>query len=165
MTGRLLSPEDVPDASDDLRSRLVQNDIGWYFVVASPEKDGAARTVALSQRDVRELQLAKGAIAAGIEILMKEFGTTADALDEVLLAGAFGNYIKKESALRIGLLPRVPLEKITQIGNAAGTGAKLVALDRGLLAEAEDLSRRARYVELAGRADFQMTFAEAMLFI
>ena len=153
-----------PETSDDLRSRLVLNDVGWQFVVASPERDGAARTVILSQRDVRELQLAKGAIAAGIEILLKEFGVTKDDLDEVLLAGAFGNYIKKESALRIGLLPRVPREKITQIGNAAGTGSKLVALDSRLRAEADEYSRKARYVELAGRLDFQMIFAEAMIF-
>jgi len=164
MTGRLVDPEDAPEAPQGLRERLTRNDVGWHFVVADPDKDRSARQVILSQRDIRELQLAKGAIAAGIAILLKEFGTTADDLDEILLAGAFGNYIKKESALRIGLLPRVPLEKITQIGNAAGTGSKLVALDAGLLIEAKDLSRRARYVELAGRADFQMIFAEAMLF-
>jgi uncharacterized 2Fe-2S/4Fe-4S cluster protein (DUF4445 family) len=163
MTGRLFSPGDV-ETSDDLRARLVQNDVGWQFVVASPERDGAARTVILSQRDIRELQLAKGAIAAGIRILLKEFGITENDLDEVLLAGAFGNYIRKESALRIGLLPPVPPEKITQIGNAAGTGSKLVALDAALRAEADEYSLKARYVELAGRLDFQMIFAEAMLF-
>ncbi len=163
-TGRLLGPDEVGGASDDLRSRLGQNDIGWHFEIATPERDGAARKVILSQRDVRELQLAKGAIAAGIRILMNEFGVTESDLDEVLLAGAFGNYIRRESALRIGLLPAVPLEKITQIGNAAGTGSKLVALDSRLLAEANDYSNTARYLELAGRLDFQMIFAEAMLF-
>lgn len=163
-TGRLLSPGDVPDAPEDLRKRLQENSTGPVFVLADPEIDGAARQVALSQRDIRELQLAKGAIQAAITILLKEYGITAADLDEVLLAGAFGNYISRESALRIGLLPDVPPEKIVQIGNAAGTGSKLVALDRDLLDEAERLSLDVRYVELAGRADFQGVFVESMMF-
>lgn len=163
-TGRLLSADEVPEASEDLRARLVENSAGPVFIVADPETDAATREVALSQRDIRELQLAKGAISAGIEILMKEYGASPEDLDEVMLAGAFGNYISKSSALRIGLLPDVPPEKITQIGNAAGTGSKLVAIDHGLMAEAERLSAAADYVELAGRADFQAVFAEAMMF-
>jgi uncharacterized 2Fe-2S/4Fe-4S cluster protein (DUF4445 family) len=161
--GRLLSPDEVPHASEDLKSRLVENSIGPAFLLAG-ETDGAAREVVLGQRDIRELQLAKGAIAAAVAILLKEYGATPDDLDEVLLAGAFGSYIKKESALRIGLLPAVPPEKMSQIGNAAGTGSKLVALDSDLLAEAERLSVKTRYVELAGRADFQTIFADSMMF-
>ena len=163
-TGRLLSPDEVSGASDDLLGRLERNDAGWHFVLADPEKDAAARRVVLSQRDVRELQLAKGAIAAGIRILLKEYGANIADLDEVLLAGAFGNYIKPASALKIGLLPDVPPERVRQIGNAAGTGARLVAVDAELAAEAEMLSLETRYVELAGRADFQMIFADAMIF-
>jgi len=163
-TGRLVSADEIPDAPEDLRRRLQVNSTGPVFVLADPETDGAARQVALSQRDIRELQLAKGAIQAAITILLKEYGVAAGDLDEILLAGAFGNYISRESALRIGLLPDVPPERITQIGNAAGTGSKLVALDKDLLEEAERLSLDARYLELAGRADFQEVFAESMMF-
>jgi len=161
-TGRLLTGEDAA-GTPELKKRISENDFGPHFVLATVE-EGAARTVFLTQRDIRELQLAKAAIRAGITILLKEFGVGWQDLDEVLLAGAFGNYIKKESALRVGLLPPLPPDKITQIGNAAGTGAKIVALDSRLLAEADALSLAARYVELAGRADFQHIFAESMLF-
>jgi uncharacterized 2Fe-2S/4Fe-4S cluster protein (DUF4445 family) len=162
-TGRLMMAEDAGCADADLVGRLSSNESGPRFLVAR-QSEGAARDVYITQRDIRELQLAKAAIAAGIEILLKEFGVTWREIDEVLLAGAFGNYIRKESALAVGLLPPVPEGKINQIGNAAGTGAKLVALDRELLVEAEGLSVGARYVELAGRPDFQQIFAEQMLF-
>ncbi len=163
-TGRLISQEEASGVSDDFRRRLQTNSTGPLFILADPEFDGAARQVVLSQRDIRELQLAKGAIQAAIRILLAEYGVSAGDLDEVLLAGAFGNYISRESALRIGLLPDVPVGRITQIGNAAGTGSKLVALEREMLEEAERLSLHARYLELAGRADFQSIFAESMMF-
>ena len=162
-TGRLLDASDAGDVSENLKSRLIRDDGALRFVLAR-KADGAAHDVSLTQRDVRELQLAKAAIAAGIRILIKEYGADVDQLDEILLAGAFGNYITKESALRIGLLPAVAPAKITQIGNAAGTGAKLIALDAALLAEADSLSLKARYVELAGRVDFLAIFSEEMLF-
>ena len=162
-TGRLLSPADARSAARDLRARLVFDDETPRFIVARASA-GAARDVFVTQRDIRELQLAKAAIAAGIQILLREFGARVDDLDEVLLAGAFGNYIRRESALRIGLLPPLPLARITQIGNAAGTGSKLVALDKDILAEARALSLETRYLELAGRPDFIHTFSESMLF-
>ncbi|MHC4714295.1 MAG: ASKHA domain-containing protein, partial [Planctomycetota bacterium] len=153
-TGRLLPAAEASDVSDDLRSRLAENSAGPTFTVVDPERDGASRRVVLSQKDIRELQLAKGAIRAAIAILLKEYGIDAADLEEILLAGAFGNYIRRESALRIGLLPEIDPSKIVQIGNAAGTGSKLVALDKSMLDEAEALSLDAKYIELAGRSDF-----------
>ena len=82
----------------------------------------------LTQRDIREVQLAKAAIFAGIKILLKEVNIPLEDIQEILLAGAFGNFIDKKSAVRIGLLPNLPLKKIESVGNAAGRGAERVDL-------------------------------------
>jgi len=118
----------------------------------------------LTQRDIRELQLAKGAISAGAAILLKEFGVAAKDLSHVLLAGAFGNFIRRNMARRIGLLPDVPTERILYIGNAAGAGARMALQSRRCKEEANRISDRTEYLELAGRADFQQEFTNAMMF-
>ena len=127
--------------------------------------DGAemalAEGVALTQRDVREVQLAKGAIAAGIDILMREMGVTEKDIKHLYLAGGFGNYIDKKSACAIGLLPPELLDRVTPIGNAAGAGARLMLAGPE---RAEALRRHMEYVELSGRKDFQELFGEKMLF-
>jgi len=117
--------------------------------------------VALTQRDVREVQLAKGAIAAGIDILMRELGVTLSQIDHLYLAGGFGNYIDKSSACAIGLLPPELLDRVTPIGNAAGAGARLMLSGPE---RAEALRRHMEYVELSGRKDFQELFGDKMLF-
>jgi len=113
---------------------------------------------------VRELQLAKGAIRAGIEILLKELGLRAEDVRRVYLAGAFGNYIRPESALAIGLIPPFPNAEIVPVGNAAGSGARMALLSRGALREASAILQHTEYLELSGRPDFQEEFAEAMTF-
>lgn len=118
----------------------------------------------MTQRDVRELQLAKGAIRAGIEILMRELGIEPEAVTRVYLAGAFGNYIRPESALAIGLIPRFPKAEIVQVGNAAGSGAKMALLSIQARREASEIASWVEYLELSGRPDFQDQFAEAMVF-
>jgi len=122
-----------------------------------PLQDG----VMLTQRDVREVQLAKGAIAAGIDILMREMGVSAKDIARLYLAGGFGNYIRKESACAIGLLPPELLDRVTPIGNAAGAGARLMLLGPE---RAEALRGHMEYLELSGRRDFQDLFSEKMLF-
>ncbi len=117
--------------------------------------------VCLTQRDVREVQLAKGAIAAGIDILMKEMGVTARDIDKLYLAGGFGNYIDPKSACQIGLLPPELLDRVTPIGNAAGAGARLMLAGED---RAEALRKHMQYVELSGRKDFQELFSEKMIF-
>jgi uncharacterized 2Fe-2S/4Fe-4S cluster protein (DUF4445 family) len=121
-----------------------------------------AGEVALQQRDVRELQLAKAAIAAGLAILLNELGASADELDEIYLAGAFGNYVNYESACRIGLVPSAP-EKVIQAGNTALLGAKL-ALFPERRHEFESLQNQLRHVPLNERADFQEIFVEQIGF-
>lgn len=120
--------------------------------------------VRLTQQDVRQLQLAKGAIRAGVDTLLRVAGLTASDLDAILLAGAFGNYLRRESALAIGLLPPVPPARVQPIGNAAAQGAKLVLLSRRARARAEALARRIRHVDLATHPDFEAVFMEALNF-
>ncbi len=127
--------------------------------------DGAevelADGVSLTQRDVREVQLAKGAIAAGVDILMREMGVTEKDIRRLYLAGGFGNYIDKKSACAIGLLPPGLLDRVTPIGNAAGAGARLMLAGED---RAEALRRHMEYLELSGRKDFQELFSDKMLF-
>jgi uncharacterized 2Fe-2S/4Fe-4S cluster protein (DUF4445 family) len=120
-----------------------------------------AEGVALTQRDVREVQLAKGAIAAGIDILMKEMGVKEKDIAHLYLAGGFGNYIDRRSACAIGLLPPELLDRVTPIGNAAGAGARLMLAGPE---RAEALRRHMEYLELSGRKDFQELFSEKMIF-
>jgi len=163
-TGRILNAADVPSLPDALARRVCAGENGNDFILAPAEACQSGEAVYLTQRDVREVQLAKGAIFAGIQLMKKELDVTDDDIAEVLLAGAFGNYIRPERALRIGLLPNVPVEKIRFVGNAASTGAKISLINRTCRSEADDISSRVRYVELAGRSDFQMEFSAAMMF-
>ena len=118
----------------------------------------------ITQGDIRQVQLAKGAIRAGIEVIMKEMGVKAEDLDEVLMAGAFGSYLRKESALRIGIIPPVPEDKIHFIGNAAMVGAKMALISVDMREEARRIARSVRYVPLATNPEFQTYFMEGMLF-
>jgi len=96
--------------------------------------------------------------------MMEKLGLNAQDLRMVLLAGAFGNYIKKESALKIGLLPKVDVEKVISVGNAAGVGACMALLSKSALQESVRLSEETEHVELAAHPDFQETYLKAMYF-
>ncbi len=129
------------------------------------EAAGASGTaVTLTQKDVRQLQLAKGAIRAGINVLLTERGIRPEDLAEVLLAGTFGNYVREESALAIGLLPPVPAERVRPIGNATAAGARQALLSRAARETLELVVRRVRHVPLAMRPDFQEVFIESTTF-
>ncbi len=130
-------------------------------VLVERKEDGNDTSIAITQQDVRELQLAKGAMRAGIQLLLEEAGLTEDAIDEVIIAGAFGSYIDVASAVAIGMLPDLPLERFRQVGNAAGMGAKLALLSRQKRQEAQALAQRTRYLELATAPGFKKAFAMA----
>lgn len=154
-----------PDGSSSkvLKDRFEQTDTGLKFLFAS-RSEGAEENLHLLQKDVRELQLAKAAIAAGVKLLLKESGFTMEDVQTIFIAGAFGNYIDPSAALRLGLLPGAELKKIKFIGNAALTGSSRALLQKSSRKKAEDLATKAKFFELAGRKDFQDTFAESMLF-
>lgn len=121
-----------------------------------------ARSIAVTQRDVREVQLAKAAIRAGTQILLETAGRKEEEIDRVIIAGAFGSYIDPASAVAIGMLPALPLDRFVQVGNAAGTGARLALISREQRSRAEEIARRVRYVELAAVPNFTRTFSRAI---
>jgi len=147
-----------------LLPRLRPGQIGYEFVLAEGGSFSGGRDVAITQRDVRELQLAKGAIRAGIGVLMREMGISGEEISEVLLAGAFGSYIKKESALAIGLLPPIAPDRIIPVGNAAADGARMFLISRAERERGLSLARRAEHVELSMRSDFQEEFINSLYF-
>lgn len=120
--------------------------------------------VYLTQEDIRQLQLAKGAIAAGIELMAVQMDLTLEQIDRVMLAGAFGSFLRPESACRIGLLPAALLGKITVAGNAAGEGAKLLACGQPDLSLAQRLADEIEFLELAELPAFRRVFAKNMVF-
>jgi uncharacterized 2Fe-2S/4Fe-4S cluster protein (DUF4445 family) len=119
--------------------------------------------VTITQKDIRELQLAKAAIRLGIVALVEAEGLTEADLDEVIIAGAFGTFINVESAITIGMLPDLPLERFKQVGNAAGTGARLALISSQERQRAIEIANRDGYIELAKVPDFNRKYAEATL--
>jgi len=157
--GRILLPAEIDSRwADELAPRVRVRKETREFVIFSD----ASREVTLTQQDVRELQLAKGAIRAGVELLMKEAGIVADDIQEVLLAGVFGNYINRERAVTLGLIPPFPLEKIHFIGNGAMDGALKALLNTEERREAEKIAAEVRHIELSGRPDFEATFLRCL---
>ena len=120
--------------------------------------------VFLSQRDVRELQFAKASIATGWSILCHDLGVAPEEISQVLLAGSFGSYLSPSSAVRIGLVPKLPLTRIVSAGNVAGEGAKIAALSVQERAAAAAVLDEVEYVELSGRADFNDLFVDQLAF-
>lgn len=160
-TGRFNSPGEVEVAAGKgLASHLVENERGWAFRLV-----GGPNPVDLTQGDIREVQLAKGAIRAAVDICCMEMGISVDDISEVLLAGAFGTYIRKDNAMRIGLLPPLSLRSIRSIGNAAGAGAVLALTSRSARAESIALAAKAEHLDLGGQLAFQERFVDAMLFL
>ena len=120
--------------------------------------------VFLSQRDVRELQFAKASIATGWNLLCRDLGVEPGEISQVLLGGSFGSYLSAASAVRIGLVPKLPLARIVSAGNVAGEGAKIAALSVTERAAANAILEEVEYVELSGRADFNDLFIDQLAF-
>lgn len=118
----------------------------------------------LSQEDIRQVQLAKGAICSGVSLMAKHLGIELKDIQKVQLAGAFGYFLNPHSACRIGLLPEELLDKIESIGNAASSGARMLACNQNLLPLTQKLTRRIEFLELASMPEFSKTFAKAMNF-
>lgn len=132
------------------------------------ERDGQrviclSECIYLTQEDIRQVQMAKGTIAAGIHLLCAHFGITPAEIQRVILAGAFGSFLNPERACRMELLPSQLFGKITAAGNLAGVGAKMIAINKSQFALTEELVKRIEFIELADMPAFQKTFAKCML--
>ena len=153
--------EDLPTA---LARRVRKTEQGLEFVLVWAEESANGEDITLTQGDIRQLQLAKSAIYSGVAMLQHEMGIEADEFVELLLCGGFGNYVDVASAVRIRLLPGMPVERITYFGNAALMGAQMALLSEVEWQRAGDLVDRIEHIALAARPDFQDHFIDAMAF-
>lgn len=160
--GVILPPDQ--EQSADFHTRIIKRGDVYDFLVASPEESYDGKPIYLTQKDVRELQLAKGAIASGVQTLVDEMGIGVDEIDEIHLAGALGNYVNPYSAIRIGLLPMVDPGIIKSLGNGALTGASMVLLSRSHWPEANAIADFIDHIELSSRRDFNEYFIEKLDF-
>lgn len=133
------------------------------FVLVPQEEDRRGPEISITQKDVREVQLGKAAIQAAMEILMETEGISPKEIDKVIIAGAFGTYIDVSNAMAIGMLPPLPLGRFRQVGNAAGTGARLLLLSFAKRKAVGKLLSRVKYLELAGTPEFSKAFTRACL--
>jgi uncharacterized 2Fe-2S/4Fe-4S cluster protein (DUF4445 family) len=131
-----------------------------FILVIQEERQGQP-AITINQRDIRELQLAKAAIRSGIQILLETSGVSEENIKQVIIAGAFGSYINVASAVEIGMLPSLPLSRFIQAGNAAGMGAKLALISVKQRAQAQALTSKVSYIELATAPNFERTFMQA----
>jgi uncharacterized 2Fe-2S/4Fe-4S cluster protein (DUF4445 family) len=164
-SGRFVPPAQAQALAPGLAGRLTKIGEERVFVLHWKGEPGdVASSVYLSQRDVRELQFAKAAIATGWHLLLEEAGLGPGGIAQVLLAGSFGSYLSPASAIRIGLVPPLPATRVVSAGNVAGEGAKMALLSLRERAGALALLEEVRYVELSDRADFNDRFVGQLAF-
>jgi uncharacterized 2Fe-2S/4Fe-4S cluster protein (DUF4445 family) len=168
-SGRFVPDEVAKEVAPGLSDRLTMLDSERgqerVFVLHRPAVDtDPADCVVLTQRDVRELQFAKAAISTGWTLLLEELGLEHGDVQQVLLAGSFGSYLSAASAIRIGLVPKLPVLRIVAAGNVAGEGAKMALLSIRERAGALALLGEVTYVELSDRPEFNDKFVEQLAF-
>jgi len=146
----------------DIPNLQLDEDQSAEFILVPAEKTQDGRPVTFTQNDVRAIQLAKGALRTGIDLLCREAGL--ETPDKLLVAGAFGSFINKKDALNIGMFPRIPEENVEVVGNAAGAGAILALFDEDILGRANELTRITRVLDLSTHPDFQETFINSLAF-
>ena len=162
-SGRLLTREEaIPIVGDVLAERLIENDDGDEFIIV---RNSEFQKVSLTQRDIRQVQLAKGAILAGIRIMIKEMGIKLEDIALFNLAGSFGNVLNKKNAQAVGLIPAViALSKVEYAGNSAHVGAQINLLRADTEEIVNSLVKNIKYIELSDRTDFTEEFTNAMFF-
>nr|HID12900.1 DUF4445 domain-containing protein [Anaerolineae bacterium] len=143
--------------------RIRMTGSGSEFLLVPAGERGAPRDLVITRKDVNEIQLAKAAIRAGIEVLLGEAGLEAEHIERVVVAGAFGTYLDVGSALAVGMFPPLPRERFVQVGNAAGIGAKLALVSRRCRGRAEEIARRVEYIELTTHPRFVEEYTAALM--
>lgn len=134
------------------------------FMLVPKESSGYGQPIFITRKDINEVQLAKGAIRAGIEILLKEAGIKAHQVQKIYIAGAFGTYLDIKSAINIGMFPALPQEYFYQVGNAAGVGAVMLLLSEQLRRYVESFTQEIKYIELSNHREFTSEFSRALFF-
>ncbi len=164
-SGRFVTAAEAVERAPHLADRLTAVGQERVFLLHRPDPDAPPEEcVYLSQRDVRELQFAKAAISTGWALLLEELGLTESDVQQVLLAGSFGSYLSPAAAVRIGLVPRLPVLRIVSAGNVAGEGAKMCLLSAQERGGARTLLEEVKYVELSDRSDFNDRFVDLLAF-
>jgi uncharacterized 2Fe-2S/4Fe-4S cluster protein (DUF4445 family) len=158
-SGKYLTDEEAAERAPGLASRLATIESERVFLLHPGDAP-----VYLSQRDVRELQFAKAAIATGWRLMLEELGIDEGDIQQVLLAGSFGSYLSASSAIRIGLVPKLPIPRIVSAGNVAGEGAKMAILSIQERHAGQALIDEIEYVELSDRTDFNDRFIDELAF-
>lgn len=143
---------------------LVPFKTGDAIELVPAAESGTGRAILVTRKDVREIQLAKAAIRAGVDVLLTHTGTKEDEIDHFLIAGAFGTYLTLQSAIRIGMFPDIPEKRFNQIGNAAGTGARMMLLSGESRKTAEMILDHMQYIELTSEPAFMDLYVDAMNF-
>lgn len=164
-TGRLLDRDEIQsDMGQKLADRLTEMDDLPAFIIADSKSSGTGEPIVITQKDIREIQLAKAAIAAGIKVLINKMGKGIEEIANLYLAGGFGSYIDKRNACRIGLIPAELQHRIIAIGNSAGTGAMLSLLSLEQYKRTSIIKEMAEYVELSSTIEFQNEYVDSMYF-
>ncbi|TVR72259.1 MAG: DUF4445 domain-containing protein [Spirochaetaceae bacterium] len=164
-TGRLLPAEELPDSvPSPVRERCATFEGSPAFMVVPAEETRDGEAIYLTEQDVRELQLAKAAIAAGVSTLLEDAQVPIEAVTSVYLAGGFGSYMNAESALAVGLLPAGAAGRIEVLGNAAGIGTVMSITSRTVAQECTRIAEHVRYIELSSSPAFQLAYIEQMTF-
>lgn len=161
--GRMASAKDIESKGLDpeFRNRLYERNGERCFVVAF--RDGQEEIV-VTQNDIRQIQLAKAAVAAGLALMLEEMGYSIEDIDELIVAGAFGCYIDKKSAVRIGLLPNIELSRIHVLGNAAGAGVSMALMSQKEWETVLGIPKKAEHIELENKSSFQDVYIRRMAF-
>jgi uncharacterized 2Fe-2S/4Fe-4S cluster protein (DUF4445 family) len=160
----LLRRDSAPPLAPAIQKRLVTGEAGRQFVLVWKDDAGRDHDIGITQSDIRQLQLAKSAIYSGIVMLREVMGIANEQIRELMLCGGFGNYISIESSLKIRLLPELPAERVTYMGNAAAMGAQMALLSETERLRAFELARGIEHVALAARPEFQEIFVDGMNF-
>jgi uncharacterized 2Fe-2S/4Fe-4S cluster protein (DUF4445 family) len=139
-----------------------KGDHGHEFILLTAEENDG-QEIFITRGDISELQLAKGAMRAGVRVLAARAGIEEDDIDEVIVAGAFGTYLDVQSGVAVGMFPNLPRHRFRQVGNAAGAGARMALLSLAERARAETIAARVEYVELTTAPEFERFFAKSLM--
>ena len=156
--GRILDPEKLE--KDDYRKNFIREDENKKRIIILDSKEN----IYISQKDIRQVQLAKGAILSGFLILLEKENIEIKDLNSVIIAGGFGSHLKKEDLTGVGILPKNIEKKIRYVGNSSLIGAYMALMNENIIKEMEDLSQNITYLDLATSKNYERKFAKAMQF-